>query len=271
MKILNKILNINKPILAKPGSGTEYFTEDFTNKANVINEGGEEWKYLLPHKSHISASFSFTGWPPAEPEASSEEERISAIKILHEAGFYTIASFDPILNIHFAENIVKKIFPYCDVFKFELLSNGKEKTSMYNNEKLLRNFVGSFVKRYDVVLKEHKKHVFWGKSIVDLLGQENFKAITVPDINNEETDILSIYDKKEIAEGLFPEQIARRIHQPDKKHIESICENMKDKGLLDDFHPKNHPKEGAYYPTGKGVAALYQKQQENEKVFGIDV
>ena len=153
----------------------------------------------------------------------------------------------------------------CDEFKFGLLSGNAGKTIIYDNKDLLRQEIGSFVKLNDVILKSLGKRVYWKKSIVSLIGQEQFNAITVPEIDDDECAVISAIQGKDAVEGLLPEEIAVKAGLPGKEETKSLCVSMKEKGLLDDFHPEGHQRTGAFYPTNKGQAAMYQKQYKRHR------
>lgn len=142
-----------------------------TKRAEWINDGGDGWRLVKKKKQMLSVGFSFSGWEPAEPGASPECERVSALRKLSRAGIRTFTSFEPILDIAGIEKTIKDILDYCDEFKFGLLSGNAGKTALYDDPATLRREVASFFKFYDPFLKDFGKKVYWKKSVISLLGK----------------------------------------------------------------------------------------------------
>ena len=65
-----------------------------------------------------------------------------------------------------------EILPYCDEFKFGLLSGTSGKTAMYDDSNALRQEIAAFFKFYNTLLKDFEKKVYWKKSIISLLLDE---------------------------------------------------------------------------------------------------
>ena len=77
-------------------------------------------------KEFIHFGFTLTGRDDMEPNASSNEERIDAMRILHYAGFHTWASIEPVIDWTSTERIVVASIPYCDHYKIGLRSGVKK-------------------------------------------------------------------------------------------------------------------------------------------------
>jgi len=79
----------------------------------------------LFNKSLTAFGFTLTGHDELEPNASSNAERILAIRKLHEAGYKTFASIEPIIDFPSAKEVIGQSMPFCDLYKIGLLSGGK--------------------------------------------------------------------------------------------------------------------------------------------------
>jgi DNA repair photolyase len=79
----------------------------------------EEYKHLL------SFGFTLTGCDEEEPHASSNEERISCMKKLHEMGYKTWSSIEPVINISKSMDMIRQSSEYCLLYKVGLLSGKK--------------------------------------------------------------------------------------------------------------------------------------------------
>ena len=79
-------------------------------------------------KNMIAYGFTLTGMDAQELHASSNAERISTMKWLHEQGFKTFASIEPIINLDLSALILGHTYGYCDLYKIGLLSGKKNYT-----------------------------------------------------------------------------------------------------------------------------------------------
>jgi len=76
-------------------------------------------------KQWIAFGFTLTGHDELESNASTNEERIEAMKRLHDAGFKTWASIEPVIDFESAREMIVKTMDYCDLYKIGLLSGKK--------------------------------------------------------------------------------------------------------------------------------------------------
>lgn len=81
---------------------------------------------------NISFGFTLTGHDELEPGAATNHERIEAIRKLHEAGFKTWASIEPIIDINSTWKMVIECTAPCNLMKIGLQSGKK-----YDKKELL--------------------------------------------------------------------------------------------------------------------------------------
>jgi DNA repair photolyase len=79
------------------------------------------------YKSLVAFGFTLTGHDELEPGASTNAERIQAMKQLHEAGFKTFASIEPIIDFESSRKMIEQSLPFCDLYKIGLESGKKYK------------------------------------------------------------------------------------------------------------------------------------------------
>lgn len=110
--------NIPVKILTKNANFFDYYKEIVI--ANILT---------IPQsvKNLIAIGFTLTGHDELEPNASTNAERIEAMAKLHEAGFKTFASIEPIIDIPSSINMIRQCIGFCDLFKVGLLSGKKYK------------------------------------------------------------------------------------------------------------------------------------------------
>ena len=125
-----------------------------------------------PHtlsKGCVSVGFTLTGFDNLEPGAAPTEERIQWMKILHDLGIRTFASFEPIINLETSYLLVEKTLPFCDLYKFGLLSGKLPETDRlykaFDFERRLENFYQDVCQ----VLKEANRKAYWKESINKVL------------------------------------------------------------------------------------------------------
>ncbi len=74
----------------------------------------------------IHFGFTLTGRDDMEPKASTNVDRIMAMRKLHLMGFSTFASIEPVITWDAAEKMVRESIPYCDHYKLGLRSGVKK-------------------------------------------------------------------------------------------------------------------------------------------------
>ena len=96
------------------------------------------WLDMVPmeRRSLIAFGFTLTGRDDWEPYASKNIERIRLMRILHEMGFKTFASIEPIVDFDSSLDMIEKSVTFCDQYLIGLMScrnaNGLEP---YSKEK----------------------------------------------------------------------------------------------------------------------------------------
>ena len=79
----------------------------------------EKWK------KYVAFGWTLTGFDLEEPNASTNAERIEAMRELHEAGFRTWASIEPIIDFTSSKAMILATYGFCDLYKIGLESGKK--------------------------------------------------------------------------------------------------------------------------------------------------
>jgi DNA repair photolyase len=87
-------------------------------------------------KDCVAFGFTLTGRDELDPNASTNSERIEAMRKLHESGFKTFASIEPIIDFESSWRMISKTLDFCDLYKIGLESGKK-----YNKSELNRFIV----------------------------------------------------------------------------------------------------------------------------------
>lgn len=122
-----------------------------TKRADWLNDPAVQ--NALGHPELLRVGFSLTGCDIQEPGASSNDERIWAMQVLHQAGVPTWASIEPILDPQRSLDMVARTIECCDHYKIGILS-GKKAYSPQD----IRMFV-------DAVNALNPKSVYWKESL----------------------------------------------------------------------------------------------------------
>ena len=158
-------------------------TQDLTNAAVLyaVNQGvpckiltkRADFKVLdsFYYFQHLIAyGFTLTGHDELERGASTNAERIERMRKLHDLGFKTFASIEPIIDLKSSYEMIKQTLGFCDLYKIGLLSGHKDYTKIDamgfvdDVNYLIFNHTYSFPN-----FKTHIK-VYWKDSVLDYTG-----------------------------------------------------------------------------------------------------
>jgi len=106
-------------------------------------------------KDKFAFGFTLTGHDELEPNASTNAERIEAMRKLHEAGFKTWASIEPVIDFESSLKMIYRTTDCCDLYKIGLQSGKK-----YDEIKLW-----SFIKESSAIRVNYKEALASGEEI----------------------------------------------------------------------------------------------------------
>lgn len=113
----------------------------------------------LAHPDLLRVGFSLTGCDDYEPGASSNGERIEAMKSLHCMGITTWASIEPIIDPKQSFQMITRTVGFCDHYKIGILSGRKD----YSPQQI-RSFVAE-------VSALNLDNVYWKKSLLEFISK----------------------------------------------------------------------------------------------------
>lgn len=137
-------------ILTKCADWVDDFIQWLDNSNS--DNAAKEWR------KNYAFGFTLTGHDELEPCASTNQERIEAIKKLHDAGFRTFASIEPIIDFESSYKMILQCRSFCDLFKIGLMS-GQKIDNSYIEE------LDSFVYDVDQIVRELGSKIYWKDSI----------------------------------------------------------------------------------------------------------
>jgi DNA repair photolyase len=132
------------------------YVEILTKRTDLIHR---HLPFFMLDKKYIAFGFTLTGHDELEPYASTNQERIEAMKKLHKAGFKTFASIEPIIDFESSMQMIIRTASICDLLKIGLESGKKY------NKKELQEFVSSV----SFITKDTRK-IYWKDSLLKAAG-----------------------------------------------------------------------------------------------------
>lgn len=123
----------------------------------------------------IAFGFTLTGRDDWEPYASKNIERVRMMRVLHEMGFKTFASIEPIVDFDSSYKMIAKSVKFCDQFLIGLMSSRQAHGLPPYSEEECARFVLAVD---DLLVKAHVgkssddiTHVYWKESIRKLMSE----------------------------------------------------------------------------------------------------
>ena len=112
--------------------------------------------------SYIAFGFTLTGRDDQEPNASTNQERIQSMRELHEMGYKTFASIEPIVDFDSSYRMIKETVGICDQYLIGLMSSRGTEYPPYELKDCVK-----FIQKVMKLLKKqpHPAKVYWKKSI----------------------------------------------------------------------------------------------------------
>lgn len=118
------------------------------------------------HKDMVAFGFTLTGHDELEPHASTNQERIKAMKALHERGFRTFASIEPVVDFESSMKMIQDTIGFCDLYKVGLMSG---KGMKYDRWECL-----SFIDHVHTLLWHDRNDgkVYWKESVRKVVNND---------------------------------------------------------------------------------------------------
>lgn len=118
------------------------------------------------HKDLIAFGFTLTGMDSMELNASTNVERISTMRYLHDRGFKTFASIEPVIRLDNSLAMIYETIGWCDLYKIGLLSGHKDYTQ--EDVSMFVMDVNCLIDTHNYRRKTNTK-VYWKDSVLEFL------------------------------------------------------------------------------------------------------
>ena len=109
-----------------------------------------EWRKL------IAFGVTLTGRDDKEPGASTNNERIEGLKLLHAAGFPTFVSIEPIVDFKSSRKMIEATLAFCDLYKIGLMSGTK-----YDKKE-----TAQFIQQVAIMTRAWQNKIYFKDSII---------------------------------------------------------------------------------------------------------
>lgn len=121
------------PMLPETTALTMYavdICQNYNIPVKILTKCTQWVKFFINHiettrKDLIAFGFTLTGHDELEPNASTNAARIKAMRKLHDAGFKTWASIEPIIDFEDSYEMIYAVKDFCDLYKIGLQSGRK--------------------------------------------------------------------------------------------------------------------------------------------------
>lgn len=117
----------------------KFLTKNAENPIYVFLNDDPRSKFFRTKKELIVIGFTLTGHDELERNASPNQERIETMKKLHDTGFKTFASIEPVVTFPRSLDMIEQSIDYCDLFKIGLQSGKKYDKAQLNK------FIGAVI------------------------------------------------------------------------------------------------------------------------------
>lgn len=111
----------------------------------------------------LAVGFTLTGHDDMEPGASSNEERLRAMKYLHKNRIITWASIEPVVDYPSSLEMIRSSVQFCDHYKVGLMSGAPKGTYTLDD-------TVSFINNVQRLLMDTSKTVYWKNTIREVIG-----------------------------------------------------------------------------------------------------
>lgn len=141
-----------------------------TKRADFI-DSLPQWWFYKEYRGNIAFGFTLTGHDEMEPGASTNAERMDCMRKLHEYGFKTFASIEPVITLKESYDMINLTLDCCDLYKIGLMT-GKR---MYTREQVMRwmAYVDALIAKRNAVVpigEYNKPKVYWKDSVLEYIG-----------------------------------------------------------------------------------------------------
>ena len=129
----------------------------FLGMLGELQHAGTKQRFFYIHRKKIAVGFTLTGHNELEKGTSTNKERITAMTKLHEAGYRTFASIEPVIDFTSSLSMIQQTLGVCDLYKIGLESG--------------RRYPRKEISNFFYKIKEiNGVKIYWKDSVLNALG-----------------------------------------------------------------------------------------------------
>lgn len=173
----------------------------------------------------VAFGFTLTGRDDQEPNACTNDSRISCMHRLHDMGYKTFASIEPIVDFPSSYKVIQQTAGFCDQYLIGLMSSRGNSYPPYDRNECIQFIIDV----YGLIQKEcPDSKIYWKRSVFDYVGNCTFDAIFATHVHRSDLVVsrsyclqygTTIYPVHQLAMDLFNVTF----------HLKALSEELYDK------------------------------------------
>ena len=124
-------------------------------------------------KQFVSFGFTLTGRDDQESNASTNQERVAVMRELHEMGYKTFASIEPIVDFESSYKMIRRTVGFCDQYLIGLMSKRGKDFPPYETADCVK-FIQNVVRLLQ--RQDSRCSVYWKESILNFVGYRDVRG-----------------------------------------------------------------------------------------------
>lgn len=148
-----------------------YATKEFGIPVKVLTKNADFsaqqmlWLDMVPigRRQLIAFGFTLTGRDDWEPYASKNIERVRMMRVLHDMGYKTFASIEPIVDFESSLSMIASCVKFCDQFLIGLMS--KPPKDLYQYGTGITFHANRFFRNVYHLQQSHHLNIYWKESV----------------------------------------------------------------------------------------------------------
>lgn len=187
-----------------------YATKEYSIPVKILTKNADFsarqmlWFDMVPmeRRKMIAFGFTLTGRDDWEPYASKNIERVRLMRVLHEMGFKTFASIEPIVDFDSSFEMIVKSVKFCDQFLIGLMSsrqaNGLAPYDKGECAKFVLKVQALFTNENTGKSIQDRMYVYWKESVRKFMSEDIAVTTAIKDLSDSVSRDWSLFTKTDI-------------------------------------------------------------------------
>lgn len=187
-----------------------YATKEYSIPVKILTKNADFsarqmlWFDMVPmeRRKMIAFGFTLTGRDDWEPYASKNIERVRVMRVLHEMGFKTFASIEPVVDFDSSYEMIVKSVKFCDQFLIGLMSFRQA----YGLAPYDEDECAKFVLKVQALLTnentgksmQDRVYVYWKESVRKFMSEDIAVTTAIKGLSDSVSRDWSLFTKSDI-------------------------------------------------------------------------